>query len=122
MELTNTAVQVFVGGQIKAQNEDTVFCGEIREIAVVGNGNEAVLQVQLNWKASGQGPAQNPHRWVNQPTGLDFEVALVNFHISSIGKERLALRSTATNELAFLYPASAPSLNRNDVVGLRQLP
>lgn len=122
VKLTNTDVQVFVGGQIKAQNQNTVFCGEVREISVVGSDDAALLKVRLSWKARGEGPAQNPRRWVNDPTKLDFEVALANFHVSSIGKGRLALRSTAANELAFLYPASAPSLNPSDVVGLRQLP
>lgn len=122
MELTNTTAQVFAGGQIKAQNQNMVFCGEIREISVVGTGNDALLRVRLNWKALGQGPAQNPRRWVNEVTGLDFEVSLVHFHVSTIGKGRLALRSTATNELVFLYPPSEPSLDPSDVVGLRQLP
>jgi hypothetical protein len=122
MELTDRTAQTFVGGQIKAQNQNVVFCGEIREIAVVGNGNEALLRVRLNWKALGQGPVRNPRRWVNEPRELDFEVPLVVFHITRIGKGRLALRNTGANELVFLYPASAPTLDRNDVAGLRQLP
>jgi hypothetical protein len=122
MELTNTNAQVFVGGQIKAQNPNVVFCGEIKEISVTGTGANALLRVRLNWKALGQGPAQNPRRWVNDTTELNFEVALVNFHISNIGRGRLALRSNPVNELVFLYPPSAPSLDSSDVVGLRQLP
>lgn len=122
MKLTNTTAQVFTGGQIKAQNSDVVFCGEIREISVTGDGEQALLKVRLNWKALGQGPAQSPRRWVNETSGLDFEVSLAQFHVSNIGKGRLALRSTATNELVFLYPPSEPSLSPSDVVGLRQLP
>jgi hypothetical protein len=122
MELTDTAAQVFAGGQIKMQNQDMVFCGEIREISVVGTGNDALLRVRLNWKARGQGPAQNPRRWVNEPGGLNFEVSLALFHVFDLGKGRRGLRNVETNELVFLYPQSAPSLNPNDVVGLRQLP
>ena len=122
MELTNRIVQTLVGGQIKAQNLSSVFCGEIREITVVGSGNEAVLRVRLNWKAAGQGSAQRPTRWVNQATELDFDVALANFHVTKLSKGRYILRSAVANELVFLYPASAPTLNPSDVVGLRQLP
>lgn len=122
MELTHAAAQDFVGGQIKAQNQNLVFCGEIREIAVVGTGRDAKLRVRLGWKALGQGPARNPRRWVNETRELDFEVALVNFHVTRMTRGRLVLRSTAANELVFLYPASAPTLDPSDVVGLRQLP
>lgn len=122
MELLHAAAQTFVGGQIKAQNQNVVFCGEIREIAVVGSGRDAKLQVRLSWKALGQGPARNPRRWVNEPRELDFEVALAHFHVTRMTKGRLVLRSTVANELVFLYPASAPTLNPSDVVGLRQLP
>lgn len=122
MRLTHVTAQTFVGGQIKAQNPNAVFCGEIREISVVGYGNSAMLRVRLNWKALGQGPAQNPQRWVNEPRELDFEVALVNFHVTRMSKGRLVLRSAEADELVFLYPESAPTLDSSDVVGLRQLP
>ncbi|QQG50833.1 MAG: hypothetical protein HZB75_04915 [Candidatus Saccharibacteria bacterium] len=122
MKLTNADVQVFAGGQIKVQNQKVIFCGEIREISVVGDGNKTLLRVRLSWRARGQGPARNPRRWVNETTGLDFEISLTQFYITNIGKGRRCLRNVATNQLTFLYPPSAPSLNPSDVVGLRQLP
>lgn len=119
MDLTNTEAQVFVGGQIKLQNSSTVFCGEIQEISITSVSGEDLLRVRLAWKALGQGRPINPRRWIYVHSGLVLTLPLTNIHTTGIGKGRLCLRNTVSNELAFLYPRSAPSLDPSDIVGVR---
>lgn len=115
MQLSNEALQEFVGGQLEIQNqiEGYIYRGEVAE---VGLANDE-LQVQFKWFAKGDS-LPLPTEWTNQDN-TPYGVSLITASPSDIGEGRIAINTGfVSNEMLVFYPPDGSKLDPAKVKGL----
>jgi hypothetical protein len=115
VDLTNTKVTTYVGGQMEIQNgqEGYIYRGEIAEAAVFNSE----LMIRFSWLAKGEGFPPVPTKWVNTDD-LDYRASLDIYGVSDISDGRLALNSPYTGELVVLFPPDGSKLDPQRIEGL----
>jgi hypothetical protein len=125
VELTNDAVERFVGGQAEFQDPSMYLLrGEVGAIAVEDDNGKAILRVCLNWIAKGEGWPPTPNRWVWFDHGDHQAVVhLTAFTATDIGPSpegggnRILLASSESRETVKLFPPDGSKLEPAKVEG-----
>lgn len=115
MELTQGAIDRFVGGQLEVQNENEgyLYRGEITSLEITGEGDERVLVVNFRWFAK----MGEDYKWlVSEPK--PYSISLMIYGVSDIGDGRLCLISSIIGEVTVLFPPGGSKLDPAKVRGL----
>lgn len=115
MELTESIIKEYIGGQLEVQNEheEYLYRGEINKALLENNG----FMVGFSWLAKGEGFPPAPEKWVNiEPK--DYEIDLDVYTALDIGNERICLSSSIIGETTVLFPPSGSRLDPSKVEGL----
>jgi hypothetical protein len=123
VHVTDALLASFVGGQMEIQNENEnyIFRGEIKTIAVVGED----LVVKFAWLAKGKGDLSFPEGWIVD-NNLDYSTNLGICSASNIGPsdieigggDRICITSPMIGEIIVLYPPDGSKLDPAKVEGL----
>jgi hypothetical protein len=123
VRLTNDLLCGFVGGQMEIQNsnENYIFRGEIKTIAVVGEN----LVAKFAWLAKGKGDLPMIEGWVKDDD-LDYSINLGICSVNNIGSsdgeigggDRICITSPIVGEIIVLYPPNGSKLDPAKVEGL----
>jgi hypothetical protein len=123
VRLTDDLLYGFVGGQMEIQNpnENYIFRGKIKTIAVVGED----LVAKFTWLAKGKGDLPVPEGWVKDDK-LDYSINLGTCSVSNIGPsdgeigggDRICITSPIVGENLVLYPPDGSKLDPAKVEGL----
>lgn len=121
MQLENANLRSFVGGQIEIQNrpERYLMRGEIKSIRIEGEGDDAMLVVELNWMAKDEGYLSSRTGLWTKSSNATYTLNLMTYGTTRLGDGKISLIPSVMNEVVVLFPkGSKKNIRRSDVVGL----